>query len=908
MKIYKSALAVLVNAMLFSGAVNAAPPGKPTIAWGEYTFAMVKLKADAVPYEELIESEVDEVDVEVSWDVWSGGNATSAKVLMNGEVVWEGSAAAKKAVFPMSQGGIYQMVVELSNSDGVSRSDPKEVIIADTDGSHLPGFKHEWTENNKPYENKTGKIVGTYFVEWGVYGREYPLDRAPVGNLNRLIYGFIPICGGHGLNDALKTIPNSFESLQKACAGRDDFKVAIHDSWAAVHKKQAGVNEYSQPYKGNYGQLMQVKKNFPDIKILPSIGGWTLSDPFFFMDDPVKRKIFVDSVRDFLTTWKFWDGVDIDFEFPGGGGANPNLGDKEKDGATYVAIFRDLRAMLDDLGAKNGRYYELTTAISVGEDKIAVVDYAEASKYLDNIYLMSYDFYGAWDNTYLNHQTALHWSSVNPETPTTGTGVKYYTSRGVDLLLEQGVDADKLVMGVAAYGRGWTGVANYVSGNPFTGTARGPIAGTWEAGVLDYRDIVNNHMGAGWEYGYDEAAEAPYMFNKSSGDLVTYDDPRSVMAKARYVMDKGMAGIFHWEMDADNGDLVNAMHEGLGHGGSGGEVENRKPIVRVNANRNVIGPATVLLDGANSSDPEGGALTYKWTQSGGPSLKLQNANQVRASVDIPEVETDTTYQFTLTATDGEGASASASTSVMNKAPVYNQPPVLSVSGVTYVNEGNNVTLTANATDPDGDSLEFMWDIDNSFVVLGAGNSSTITLQAPNVDTDMTYDFSVAVTDGDVEVAEAGQIVVRVIPDPVIPDGGDSGSGGGSTGGGAGSGGGSTGGGSTGGGSNGGCSSTDSDAANYPAWDASTVYTTETVSHNGVVYKAKWWVQGTEPSPSAEPWEMLSELDLPWNKAVAYNGQDQVNYNGSRWQAKWWTQGNEPGVDDVWVNIGPESCN
>ncbi len=907
MKIYKSALALLVNTMLFSGVVNAAPPGKPTIAWGEYTFAFVKLKADAIAYEDLIESVVEEVDVEVSWDVWSGGNATSAKVLMNGDVVWQGSAAAKRAVFPMSKGGIYEMVVELSNSDGMSRSDPKEVVIADTDGSHLPGFKHEWTENNKPYQNKTGKIVGTYFVEWGVYDRKYPLDRAPVSNLNRLIYGFIPMCGGHGLNDSLKTIGDSFNSLQKACKGRDDFKVAIHDPWAAVQKKQTGLEDWSQPYKGNYGQLMQLKKNFPDLKVLPSIGGWTLSDPFFFMDDPIKRKIFVDSVREFLTTWKFWDGVDIDFEFPGGGGANPNLGDKTKDGATYVAIFRDLRAMLDDLGAENGRYYELTTAISVGEDKMAVVDYAEAAKYLDNIYLMSYDFYGAWDNTYLNHQTALHWSSVNPETK----GYKYHASRGVDLLLQQGVDANKLVMGVAAYGRGWTGVANYVEGNPFSGKGTGPIKGSWEAGVLDYRDIVNEHMGPGWEYGYDAAAEAPYLFNKSSGDLITYDDPTSVMAKAQYVMQKGLAGIFHWEMDADNGDLVNAMHEGLGHGGNGGEIENRKPIVRVNGNRNVIGPASVLLDGANSSDPEGGTLKFKWTQTGGPNLKLKNTDQVKVSVDVPEVEKDTTYQFTLTATDNEGASASASTSVTNKAPMYNQPPILSVSGVTYVNEGNNVTLTANASDPDGDTLEFMWDVDNSFVVLGAGNASTISLQAPNVDSDTTYDFSVAVTDGDVEVAEAGQIVVRVVEEPTIPDGGgsDGGStGGGSTGGGStggGSGGGSTGGGSTG---DGGCANVDSEAANHPAWDSGTVYTTETVSHNGVVYKAKWWVQGTEPSPSAEAWEMLSELDLPWNAGVTYNGQEQVNHNGSRWQAKWWTQGNEPGVDDVWVNVGPESCN
>jgi len=67
---------------------------------------------------------------------------------------------------------------------------------------------------------------------------------------------------------------------------------------------------------------------------------------------------------------------------------------------------------------------------------------------------------------------------------------------------------------------------------------------------------------------------------------------------------------------------------------------------------------------------------------------------------------------------------------------------------------------------------------------------------------------------------------------------------------------------SGGGEEGGneCSTTDANAEQYPAWDASTIYTNETVSHNSFVY-----------------------------------------------QAKWWTQGNEPGSDSVWVNIGPAAC-
>ncbi len=38
------------------------------------------------------------------------------------------------------------------------------------------------------------------------------------------------------------------------------------------------------------------------------------------------------------------------------------------------------------------------------------------------------------------------------------TGPAYTTDNGIQLLLEQGVPADKLVVGTAMYGRGWEGV------------------------------------------------------------------------------------------------------------------------------------------------------------------------------------------------------------------------------------------------------------------------------------------------------------------------------------------------------------------------------------------------------------------------------------------------------------------
>lgn len=65
-----------------------------------------------------------------------------------------------------------------------------------------------------------------------------------------------------------------------------------------------------------------------------------------------------------------------------------------------------------------------------GGGKIAKVDYQAAQQYMDHIFLMSYDFSGAFDLQNLAHQTNLFASSWDPAT-------KYTTDKGVKALLGQ---------------------------------------------------------------------------------------------------------------------------------------------------------------------------------------------------------------------------------------------------------------------------------------------------------------------------------------------------------------------------------------------------------------------------------------------------------------------------------------
>ncbi|ADO49173.1 glycosyl hydrolase family 18 protein [[Enterobacter] lignolyticus] len=892
MKLMKPKYLALFVATVAGSSAFAAVPGKPMLSYGNDKFAIVEVDQAAQDYNSLVKVH-DGADVTVEWNVWSGDAPTSAKVLLDGQTVWSGAGSASgKATFKVKKGGRYQEQVELCNASGCSKSDSKLIIVADTDGSHLLPLNAPLQENNKAFSKHTDKVVAAYFPEWGVYGRNFPVDKIPAANLNHILYGFIPICGGDGINDSLKSVEggNSFEALKRACNGRQDYQVAIHDPWAALQKPQSGVAAWDDPYKGNFGQLMALKKAHPDLKILPSIGGWTMSDPFFKMHDKVIRDRFVASVKDFLKTWKFFDGVDIDWEFPGGGGQNEALGNPQQDKETYTLLMQDLRAMLNSLSQETGRQYELTTAIGSGKDKIEDVDYTAAQQYLDHIFLMSYDFYGAWSNTELGHQAALYAPAWRPDT-------HYTTDNGVQALLDQGVKPGKIVVGAGMYGRGWTGVHGYSGDNPFSGTATGAVKGTWEPGVVDYRQIVNEYKGKpGWEYGYDAAAEAPYVFNKSTGELISYDDARSVAAKGKYVLAKNLGGLFAWSIDSDNGDILNAMNESLLGGSTPVDpVATNHPPVATASDVTVTGPATVTLDGSASSDPDGDAITYKWTQISGPAVTLTNSAKAKATFSVAAAASDQSSAFRLTVTDTKGLSHSVDVQVINKTPKANQAPVIRQMDAVTLEAGQTYTLHAQASDPDGDTLTYAWSVPGDMNAADT-SSSDLTITAPDVSAQTTRTLSVVVSDGKTSVQSG--VVVTVTPkaaqddanvpsddvtppsDDVTPPA-DEGT------------------------PTGSCDHpVDANASKYAAWNATTVYNSgDTVSVDNLVWKAKYWTQGNKPGFGADQWQLVSNVKFGWRAEVVYNGGDTTTYNGSTWRAKWWTQGDKPGNSDVWVKEG-----
>ena len=95
---------------------------------------------------------------------------------------------------------------------------------------------------------------------------------------------------------------------------------------------------------------------------------------------------------------------------------------------------------------------------------------------------------------------------------------------------------------------------------------------------------------------------------------------------------------------------------------------NLPPVADAGDNFSVDGGAGVLLNGGGSSDPDGDALSYAWTQTAGPSVALANADTAAPSFTAPEVGADTPLTFRLTVTDGSAATASDDVVVTVRGP------------------------------------------------------------------------------------------------------------------------------------------------------------------------------------------------------------------------------------------------
>ncbi len=181
---------------------------------------------------------------------------------------------------------------------------------------------------------------------------------------------------------------------------------------------------------------------------------------------------------------------------------------------------------------------------------------------------------------------------------------------------------------------------------------------------------------------------------------------------------------------------------------------NILPDADASADSTSVSPgATVILDGAGSSDPDGAIAAYAWEQTDatGKTVTLSDATAVNPTFTAPEVTKTTMLVFTLMVTDNDGAIDTAMVEITVNKPVENQAPTaVAAADQTSVSPGATVTLDGSgSSDPDGAVAAFAWeqtDTTGKTVTLSNPAAAKPTFTAPDVTETITLVFTLTVAD------------------------------------------------------------------------------------------------------------------------------------------------------------------
>ena len=83
---------------------------------------------------------------------------------------------------------------------------------------------------------------------------------------------------------------------------------------------------------------------------------------------------------------------------------------------------------------------------------------------------------------------------------------------------------------------------------------------------------------------------------------------------------------------------------------------NVAPVVNAGESISVYEQTLVTLN-PTATDPDGRVILYRWTQTAGPSITLNNPDTAQASFQAPAVNEPTIVSFNLQVTDSGGATS-----------------------------------------------------------------------------------------------------------------------------------------------------------------------------------------------------------------------------------------------------------
>ncbi|ALL06948.1 glycoside hydrolase [Pedobacter sp. PACM 27299] len=259
--------------------------------------------------------------------------------------------------------------------------------------------------------------------------------------------------------------------------------------------------------------LVALKKKHPSLKVLLSVGGWGSGRFSEMAALKANRTKFAEDCLRVIREFKL-DGIDIDWEYPTSNMAK--ISAAAEDTENYTLLMKVIR---EKIGAK-----KLLTLATAANAKY--IDFKSIAPVVDFVNIMTYDM-----GNPPGHHAGLYRSKY-----TSGISV----DEAVTAHVAAGMPINKLVLGIPFYGHGKDGIPNFI----------------------DYKEVLKL---VGFKQEWDEAAQAPFLTNAVGDFVCTYEDPKSIAIKCKYLLDRGMLGAMYWDYsgDTDDGVLRKTVHTGV---------------------------------------------------------------------------------------------------------------------------------------------------------------------------------------------------------------------------------------------------------------------------------------------------------------------------------------------------------
>lgn len=290
-----------------------------------------------------------------------------------------------------------------------------------------------------------------------------------------------------------------------------DFENLDYIVLSFLHPEEDG-SVTSESWFPNPGLVEAAHNN--GIKIIAGVGGYGGSDGFSPMAaDSISRENFIDNIVNYCLSNDL-DGIDLDWEYPGSSDRN-----------NFTLLVKELREAFDSNGIST-----ISAAIP-STDWNDGYDIPQLKNYLDWFGVMTYDFYGPWENT-SGHDSPLYSSRHQ------------YSSakRSMDYYIGKGMPKDKMCLGVHFVGYNLNSSGLFESNN--SGSA------------ISYTN-ANAKISQGWIYNWDEICKVPYLINSSGTNLITYSDTNAVKLKSEFVVQNSLKGLIIWKIGEDyNGNIT----------------------------------------------------------------------------------------------------------------------------------------------------------------------------------------------------------------------------------------------------------------------------------------------------------------------------------------------------------------